>query len=75
MLGNAAASSVEPVVTYGGELVFQDNFVDVIVNPTNFGDAPLPLSWDWSKLGLMTTDINQHIPQYWWEIMNKTFRP
>ena len=26
--------------------------------------GPIPASWDWREKGLMTTDLNQHIPQY-----------
>jgi hypothetical protein len=59
----SAAADIVP--TYGGEIVYQGDFPDLIVNPTDFGKGPLPVSWDWRKLGLMTTDLNQHIPQYW----------
>jgi hypothetical protein len=28
--------------------------------------AELPESWDYRTLGLLTTDLNQHIPVYWY---------
>lgn len=27
--------------------------------------ASLPANWDYRPLGLLTTDLNQHIPVYW----------
>jgi cathepsin X len=58
----SSAEIIEP--TYAGEIQYQGDFPDVTLTPTDFGHAPLPASWDWRKLGLMTTDLNQHIPQY-----------
>ncbi len=63
-LGAAVVASEQIQPTYGGEIQIQGDFPDVIINPTDFGHGPLPTSWDWRKLGLMTTDLNQHIPQY-----------
>jgi hypothetical protein len=62
---STVSASADIVPTYGGEIVYQGDFPDLIVNPTDFGKGPLPTAWDWRKLGLMTTDLNQHIPQYW----------
>ena len=61
----ARSVSVDPVPTYAGEIVYQGEFPDVIVHPTDFSKIPVPSSWDWRKLGLLTADLNQHIPQYW----------
>ena len=59
----SATSSLDGV-TYGGELKIQEDVEDVIVSNVSFSDV-VPSSWDWRKLGLMTTDLNQHIPTYW----------
>lgn len=64
-LGSAIAAKEQIQPTYGGEIIMQEDSPDVVLTPTNFGHGPLPDSWDWRKLGLMTTDLNQHIPQYW----------
>jgi hypothetical protein len=48
----------------------------VLLGDENIGDeiktvmkyktaAELPVSWDYRPLGLLTTDLNQHIPVYW----------
>ncbi len=50
---------------YTGELKLQGNIPDVVINPPKYGDDALPSSWDWRTLGLMSTDLNQHIPVYW----------
>jgi len=60
--GSAAKDEVTP--TYGGEIQYQGDFPDLVKKPIDYGTDALPDSWDWRKLGLMTTDLNQHIPQY-----------
>lgn len=64
--GHALAPNDEIKPTYGGEIIDMGDIPDLIKTPINYGKDPLPDSWDWRKLGLMTTDLNQHIPQYWY---------
>lgn len=66
-ISGAAAAQVGTLENpiYTGELKLQGNIPDVIINQPNYGDEPLPASWDWRALGLMSTDLNQHIPVYW----------
>jgi len=58
------AKAVPPTPIYTGEIKLQADIPDVIKTPINYGDEPLPASWDWRALGMMTTDLNQHIPVY-----------
>jgi len=54
-------------VEYGGEIVYQGDFDDVIKSPlpqNYLQSSDLPASLDWRETGLMTTDLNQHIPVY-----------
>ena len=64
--GHALAPKDEIKPTYGGEIIDMGDIPDVIKNPIDYGKDVLPDSWDWRKLGLLTTDLNQHIPQYWY---------
>lgn len=66
---NAAISSAQTAEKpiYNGELALQGEFPDVVKTPINYGDDALPASWDWRTFGYMTTDLNQHIPVYWYE--------
>mmetsp|Transcript_8471 Transcript_8471/g.14053 ORF Transcript_8471/g.14053 Transcript_8471/m.14053 type:complete len:300 (-) Transcript_8471:110-1009(-) len=61
-----AKEALEP--TYGGEIKLADEEIpDVIITTPPYEivhDSPLPSSWDWRTKGLMTTDLNQHIPVY-----------
>lgn len=63
--GHALAPKEEIKPTYGGEIIDMGDIPDLIKTPIDYGKDVLPDSWDWRKLGLMTTDLNQHIPQYW----------
>lgn len=61
----AYATAINPI--YEGEIKFQDNFQDVIKSPLPqhyIRTEDLPASWDWRETGLMSTDLNQHIPVY-----------
>jgi hypothetical protein len=47
-------------------LLGDDNIGQVIKTKMIYKNASeLPSSWDWRTLGLLTTDLNQHIPTYW----------
>ena len=49
------------------ELVLQENVGEVVLTPQPLykaGDTTLPTSLDYRKLGLLTIDLNQHIPVY-----------
>lgn len=63
LLAVVAAVFAAPVVEYTGEIKIQGDFPDVIKTQTNFSRF-VPTAWDWRKKGLLTTDLNQHIPQY-----------
>ena len=62
-LGLCQAVTIVPV--YKGEIKIQGEFPDVVKSPIPKADV-LPASWDWRSSGLMTTDLNQHIPTYWY---------
>ncbi|KAJ1400321.1 hypothetical protein B484DRAFT_458183 [Ochromonadaceae sp. CCMP2298] len=49
---------------YAGELQLQEGIEDFVTNPVNYEVNDLPTSWDWREKGLLTTDLNQHIPVY-----------
>jgi C1A family cysteine protease len=49
---------------YAGELQLQEGIEDFVINPVNYEVNDLPTSWDWREKGLLTTDLNQHIPVY-----------
>jgi hypothetical protein len=55
------SSSLNPI--YSGELKIQDDLPPL--TPTVYADQEVPGAWDWREKGLMTTDLNQHIPVYW----------
>jgi len=61
-----ATSSVAAIqVEYGGEIIIQGEFDEVIKSPLPqhiLSSEELPSAWDWKHL--QTTDLNQHIPQY-----------
>ena len=53
--------------TFGGEIIPQGGIDDIIKSslPSDtVKDESLPSSWDWRAKGLLTTDLNQHIPVY-----------
>jgi hypothetical protein len=54
-------------VIYEGEIrLVEHDIVSVITSsqPSEYtADAELPASWDWRPLGMLTADLNQHIPQ------------
>lgn len=56
---------VENNVVFGGELVMPQEIEDVVVSDPKYPEL-VPDSWDYRKLGFMTTDLNQHIPVYWY---------
>jgi len=60
----AAENVIQP--TYEGEIKWQGDFPDKVKIPSEklYENQTVPASWDWRALGLMTTDLNQHIPQY-----------
>lgn len=50
---------------YKSELVLQDGIESVIKTKMNYKTkAELPTAWDFRPMGLMTEDLNQHIPTY-----------
>ena len=59
----AIGTAKQPI--YNGELALQGNIPDVALPFPYPTDDELPASWDWRSRGLMTTDLNQHIPVYW----------
>ena len=54
-------------VEYGGEIrLMQEEIHDTIKSPQPYeyiDDSQLPSFWDWRSLGMLTADLNQHIPQ------------
>jgi hypothetical protein len=62
-LGWCQSESIIPV--YKGEVKIQGQYPDVVKSPIPKAEV-LPPSWDWRSSGLMTTDLNQHIPTYWY---------
>ena len=62
-----ALSLLSVVAAYKNELVLQDPAVVGEVVKTKLRavkSTDLPASWDWREKGLMSTDLNQHIPVY-----------
>jgi hypothetical protein len=57
----AFSSPIKPI--FNGELKLQTDLPELA--PTVYADQDVPASWDWRAKGLMTTDLNQHIPVYW----------
>lgn len=53
-------------VEFDGEINYISNdYSNNFINEINtYDNNSLPLNWDWSKEGKMTTVLNQHIPQY-----------
>lgn len=50
------------------EVVLQDDKLVgevVLTPPPRFTKDQLPLNFDYRPEGLLTTDLNQHIPTYW----------
>jgi hypothetical protein len=49
-----------------------ENLPPVIKKPLDYDAIVkiLPLSWDPRSKGLLTTDLNQHIPTYWYGNLN-----
>lgn len=60
---SALSTDKRSQLQYGGEIIKQDGIDDVVISDPKYPDI-IPDSWDWRKLGLMTTDLNQHIPVY-----------
>ena len=60
-----ALSLLSVAAAYKSELVLKDPKVvgEVVKNHPRMVDD-LPEAWDWRSKGLMTTDLNQHIPVY-----------
>ncbi len=50
------------IIDFGDE-----NLPPVIKQPLDYAAIiqRLPSSWDYRSKGLLTTDLNQHIPTYW----------
>jgi len=48
---------------YSGEIVLQTGVEDVLLTAPP-RSAQLPAAWDWRSTGMLTTDLNQHIPTY-----------
>lgn len=60
-----ASALGSPVVEYAGEIKLQGDFPDVVHSPLpsdTIKVEDLPEAWDWRGKGVMTTDLNQHIP-------------
>jgi hypothetical protein len=53
------------------DLTGDENIKHVVKTPIVVKSrASLPTNFDYRPLGLLTTDLNQHIPVYWYEINN-----
>ena len=62
-----ALSLLSVAAAYKNELVLQDpKVVGEVVKTvlTKVSSSALPTGWDWREKGLMSTDLNQHIPVY-----------
>jgi hypothetical protein len=64
-----SAAAPVSVAAYRNEIIEQDPAVigEAVKTPrphTYIKEEDLPASWDYRPLGLLTTDLNQHIPTY-----------
>ena len=54
-------------VSFAGEVKLAKEYIpEIIKSPQPYEyikDSDLPSSWSWRDHGLLTTDLNQHIPQ------------
>lgn len=57
----AFAARKNELVLQGDEKLGENVKTPVKVTPAN----ELPVNFDYRSLGLLTTDLNQHIPVYW----------
>jgi hypothetical protein len=47
-------------------LIGDDKIPEVVISkPLQLKASELPANFDYRKSGLLTTDLNQHIPVYW----------
>lgn len=53
-------------VQFSGEIKRDDNYYDIERKYKSDETTNIPENWDWKERGLMTTDLNQHIPTYWY---------
>lgn len=61
-------SLLSSAAAYKSELVLQDpEVIGEVVRSARpkLSAEQLPESWSWQEKGLLTTDLNQHIPVYW----------
>jgi cathepsin X len=66
-VGAHAADPTRTSPVFTGEIKLKGDFPDVIKSPqpgSYISDENVPSSWDWRKLNMLTTDLNQHIPVY-----------
>ena len=65
-LVSAAVANEQVIPEYGGEIKIQGSFPDVVISPLpseTVNTEDLPVGWDWrEKGGVLSTDLNQHIP-------------
>jgi hypothetical protein len=60
------AAAVTPAYKNELVLVGDEKIEEVVKSPRPvFGATELPKSLDYRPLGLLTQDLNQHIPVYW----------
>jgi hypothetical protein len=53
-------------LAYRNEVIEIPNVGDAVKTPQpKFLKEELPTSWDYRSMGLLTADLNQHIPVYW----------
>jgi len=53
-------------VGFSGEIKFLGEQPDMLKTQPPYEyikDSEVPSSWDWKALGMLTSDLNQHIPQ------------
>lgn len=67
-----ASASLNPEITFSGEIKLMDPAHHPL-GPLTEGETvsiypniSVPRSWDYRPRGLMTIDLNQHIPVYWY---------
>jgi hypothetical protein len=64
------------IFAYPNELVLlpEEKVGEVVKSlPPRKTRAQLPENFDYRPKGLLTTDLNQHIPVYWYEFVLKIF--
>lgn len=63
----SSAEAASKMARTGVKQFGDENLPPVIKKPLDYAAIvkSLPPSWDYRPLGLMTTDLNQHIPTYW----------